>query len=111
MESLKRHWFRIPGTIRKPLVLIIGLALVIISPFTGVLPGPGGIPIFLVGVAILSTEFEWAQRLRDWTLRKVHLLGQLWRRHKVIGTCIVIVCAIMLGAVSLFVFRWSQTVL
>lgn len=109
MESLKRHWFRIPGTIRKPLVLVIGMTLVIISPFTGVLPGPGGIPIFLIGVAILSTEFEWAQRLRDWALKKVHVLGQLWRRHKIAGTLLALLCVAVVVTCSVLAFRWMQT--
>ncbi len=111
MEKLKKYWFNIPSTIRKPLVLVVGLALVIISPFTGVLPGPGGIPIFLIGVAILSTEFEWAKRLRDWTLDKVQWLGQLWRRHKVVGTLIIIVCAVSIMAGSYFAYQWMQTML
>ncbi len=111
MERLKRHWFNIPGTIRKPIVLIIGLALVIISPFTGVLPGPGGIPIFLIGVAILSTEFEWAKRLRDWTLDKVQWLGQLWRQHKIIGSLLIVLFAGAVMAGSFFAYRWIQTLL
>lgn len=110
MEKLKKHWFSIPATIRKPIVLIIGMALVIISPFTGVLPGPGGIPIFLVGVAILSTEFEWAQRLRDWSLEKVHMLGQLWRSHKVIGTALIIILGAFVITCSVFMYRWMQTI-
>lgn len=109
MERLKHHWFRIPATIRKPLVLIVGMALVIISPFTGVLPGPGGIPIFLIGVAILSTEFEWAQRLRDWTLQKVHMLGQLWKRHKIIGTLIAVLCIAAAVTLSIFLYRLMRS--
>lgn len=106
MEKLKRHWYRIPVAVRKPLVLVVGLLFVIISPFTGVLPGPGGIPIFLIGIAILATEFEWAQRLRDWSLHKVKWLGLLWRRHKVIGTLIIIICAAAVAAISIMSYRW-----
>jgi hypothetical protein len=29
------------------------------------LPGPGGIPLVLLGLAIWSSEFEWAYRLRQ----------------------------------------------
>ncbi|HSH18769.1 MAG TPA: PGPGW domain-containing protein [Candidatus Saccharimonadales bacterium] len=111
MERLKHHWFRIPATVRKPFVLVIGLALVIISPFTGVLPGPGGIPIFLLGVAILSTEFEWAQRLRDWTLAKVHWLSQLWKQHKVVGTILFALFMAAAIGLSLLFYRWMRTLL
>lgn len=109
MEKLKKHWLSIPATIRKPIILVIGMAFVIISPFTGVLPGPGGIPIFLIGVAILSTEFEWAQRLRDWSLHKVQMLGQLWRRHKIIGTILILFAAAIVISCSVFMYRWVQT--
>lgn len=111
MNKFQHHWYRIHPTIRKPLVLVIGMLLVIISPFTGVLPGPGGIPIFLIGVAILSTEFEWAKRLRDWTLDQVHRLGDLWKQHKVIGTFILIVCAAAVMIFSIFAFRWMKTII
>jgi uncharacterized protein (TIGR02611 family) len=111
METLKRQWFRIPTAIRKPLVLVIGMLFIIISPFTGVLPGPGGIPVFLIGVAILSTEFEWAQRLRDWTLVQVRRAAEAWKRHKVLGTLLIALLAACFGTLSFFVYRWSQTLL
>ena len=109
MESIKRQWFRIPSTIRKPLVLVIGLLLVIISPFTGVLPGPGGIPVFLIGVAILSTEFEWARRFRDWSLAKVRIIGEFWRNHKVLGSVMIAVAVAIAVSLSIFGFRWMQS--
>lgn len=42
---------------------ILGGLLVIAGPLTGPLPGPGGIPLVLLGLAVWSSEFEWAQRL------------------------------------------------
>jgi uncharacterized protein (TIGR02611 family) len=86
MESLKRQWYRLPRTVRKPVILIIGSLFIIAAGLTGWLPGPGGIPLFLIGIAILATEFEWAQRVRDWALEKIHWLGQWWRKHKIVGT-------------------------
>lgn len=52
-----RFWYRLG-------VGVLGIALMVIAPFTGVLPGPGGIPIFLLGVALLATEFVWAKSLK-----------------------------------------------
>jgi len=60
----------VPWHIRKPVVLIIGLLFVIAAGLTGWLPGPGGIPLFLIGIAILATEFVWAEKARDWILDK-----------------------------------------
>lgn len=42
---------------------IAGFGLIIISPLTGVLPGPGGIPIFLAGLGLVALNHEWAANL------------------------------------------------
>lgn len=106
MEPLKQRWRNIPTTIRKPIVLTVGLLIVIISPFTGILPGPGGIPVFLIGVAILATEFEWARRIRDPLLHAVHAVGQAWRTHKIVGTLLIVILAV--GFLATSVWFYSQ---
>ncbi len=62
-------WKRKPSNVRKPLVLTLGMLLVVISPFTGILPGPGGIPVFLLGIAILASEYDWADRIKLFFLK------------------------------------------
>ncbi len=104
MESLKKRWKSTPVTVRKPIVLIVGMLIVIASPFTGVLPGPGGIPVFLIGIAILASEFEWARRIRDPIVERVKEAGQKWRQHKVIGTLVIIGLAATFGALSYFIY-------
>lgn len=46
-------------------VAVAGLLLICLGLITGPLPGPGGIPLVLLGLAIWSSEFEWAYRLRQ----------------------------------------------
>ena len=46
-------------------VALAGLLLICLGLVTGPLPGPGGIPLVLLGLAIWSSEFEWAYRLRQ----------------------------------------------
>ncbi|HEU4946898.1 MAG TPA: PGPGW domain-containing protein [Kribbella sp.] len=53
---------------------VLGSLLIIAAPLTGWLPGPGGIPLFIAGLAVLASEFEWAQRLLYWVKGKVHKL-------------------------------------
>jgi tellurite resistance protein TerC len=49
---------------RKLIILVIGLSIIALSVPVGILlPGPGGIPMALLGLMILATEFVWAQRL------------------------------------------------
>lgn len=45
---------------------IAGVTLIILSPLLGWLPGPGGIPLFLAGLGLLSVHNEWAQKLLHW---------------------------------------------
>ena len=46
--------------------LVLGLALVLVGLVLALpgIPGPGLLVMF-VGLTVLSTEFEWARRLRD----------------------------------------------
>jgi hypothetical protein len=109
MSSISQRWKNIPATVRKPLVLFVGLLVVLASPFTGILPGPGGIPVFLIGIAILSTEFHWARRIRDWVLKWVHAAGHVWRQHKLIGTLAVVLAAIVIGGLSFYLFQAAKS--
>lgn len=42
---------------------VVGTLLIVLAVLTGWLPGPGGIPLAIAGLAVLASEFEWAQRL------------------------------------------------
>lgn len=61
-----RLWLRIG-------VGVVGAAMIIAAPLTGWLPGPGGIPLFLAGMAVLSTEFLWAKNSKRWMLRRLRV--------------------------------------
>ena len=41
--------------------LLVTAAGLVLMP----VPGPGGTPVTLAGLAILSTEFSWARRVRE----------------------------------------------
>jgi hypothetical protein len=59
--------------VRKFVVVLIGIPVVVLGLVMLVTQGPG-LPVLIAGLAILSVEFEWAQRqvdrLKD-TTRKV----------------------------------------
>ncbi len=58
-----------------------GLLLICLGFVSGPIPGPGGIPLVLLGLAIWSSEFKWAHRLMLWF--KVQLRRfQTWSRRK-----------------------------
>jgi hypothetical protein len=72
---------------------VVGGLLLIAAPLTGWLPGPGGIPLFIAGLAVLASEFEWAQRLlyrvKGWVRRltawMVCVLVAIWLYLAVLG--------------------------
>jgi uncharacterized protein (TIGR02611 family) len=82
-------------------VLTIGTAIICAGLAMLVLPGPGWAAIF-VGLAVLSTEFLWAERLLGWTKRQARTAAHraLDPRHRRRNQAIfaVIVLALVLGS-------------
>lgn len=69
MERLKKGWYRTPRAVRRILVATVGGALLIVGMILWFLPGPGWGTIIL-GLVILSTEFTWANRLKEFIISK-----------------------------------------
>lgn len=59
-QDLTDRWRRLPHPMRWVGVATVGGTLVILGVIFLVLPGPG-IPLIILGLAILATEFVWAQ--------------------------------------------------
>ena len=43
-------------------ILILGIVLMVLSPLAGVVPGPGGIFVFAIGLAMVLKTSMWAKR-------------------------------------------------
>jgi uncharacterized protein (TIGR02611 family) len=65
-------------------VAIAGLLLVCLGFISGPIPGPGGIPLVLLGLAIWSSEFEWAYKLMQSFKGLLHRYGAWPRRRQVL---------------------------
>ena len=92
---------------------LVGVALMLVAVLTGWLPGPGGIPLFLIGLAVLASEFEWAHRLLHWAKDKFRDLKHwsdrqpLWVRWTSgLGTLLLIGLAAWGSLVVLDVPSW-----
>lgn len=75
---------------------IAGFGLMIISPFLGWLPGPGGIPLFVAGLGLVSLNHEWAERLlKDFEKKRVEFTEKYLmasrRVSRTIDICSIIV--------------------
>jgi uncharacterized protein (TIGR02611 family) len=65
-------------------VAIAGLLMICLGFVSGPLPGPGGIPLVLLGLAIWSSEFEWANHLMVWFKLQLKRYRAWPRRKKVL---------------------------
>ena len=85
-------------------VAVVGGLMVLAGLLTGWLPGPGGIPLVLGGLAVLASEFSWARRLLERAKRHVRAFTEwagskpLWLRWA--GTAGTV--ALVVGAVYLY---------
>lgn len=59
INGMKRH-------VKRIVYDIVGLLLIIISPFLGAIPGPGGFIVFFAGLSILAVHNVWAKQLLTW---------------------------------------------
>lgn len=61
-ESVLTQWRRLPHPVRWFGVATVGTTLIVVGVILLVLPGPGLVLIAL-GVAVLASEFAWAERI------------------------------------------------
>ncbi|MBM7787844.1 TIGR02611 family protein [Tenggerimyces flavus] len=115
---------RVRGRIRnnKPLdltwrigVFVVGALFVVAGLIMFVTPGPGWLAL-LLGLAILATEFSWAERLLHWAREKAKLaaekaLDPRVRRRNILIAVAVIVAAGLLVWAYVAAFGWPTPVL
>lgn len=83
-------WYRI-------VIAILGLACMAAGVVTGPLPGPGGIPLVLLGLAIWASEFRWAHLLMEWFKARVHQVRGLTPGKKALFWLCFAACCGLLG--------------
>jgi len=70
LRYLKTAWETTPRRIRQVICMVVGASFIAIGMLLVVLPGPFTLPFVIGGLAILASEFTWAERLLDKTLAK-----------------------------------------
>lgn len=108
MQRVKLAWKGLPDKPRRILTFIVGVFLILTSALIGWIPGPGGMIPFLLGIAILATEFAWAERFRDWVLDSLKRTGRFIKRRPVVST-IFFVSVFSALAVSAYAFYTQIT--
>lgn len=87
---------------------IVGLILIILSPFLGAIPGPGGFIVFFAGLSILAIHNKWAADLLAWAKdNATNLLDIVFRDNKKIQLLNDFIGLALIGsAIGLFI--WLQ---
>jgi uncharacterized protein (TIGR02611 family) len=84
-EKLHESWKHLPHPIRWVIVATIGGTLVVLGIIFLVLPGPG-LPLVIAGLAILASEFAWAQymlsRIKEKSQQVAQKAKSTFRRNK-----------------------------
>jgi hypothetical protein len=55
------RWF-IDHPIVEWSIFVVGVILILLSPLAGIIPGPGGIFVFAIGLALVLKTSMWAKR-------------------------------------------------
>jgi uncharacterized protein (TIGR02611 family) len=80
---------------------LLGLLLIALGLVSGPLPGPGGIPLVLLGLAVWSSEFEWAHQVMLWFKQQLHRYRTSSTPKKVLFWVAFFSCCGLLGYVYL----------
>lgn len=104
-ESTEDRWRWRAKIRRNPLqlrlyrivVAFLGLFCVTLGFVSGPLPGPGGIPLVLLGLAIWSSEFIWAQHVMAWFKLQLHRFRSWTRLQQTLGWVVFFACCGLVG--------------
>ncbi|MBW3595560.1 MAG: PGPGW domain-containing protein [Actinobacteria bacterium] len=64
--SVERERKTVRKHTRRAIVTIIGLCLIVVAFLIGWIPGPWSIPLVIAGLAVLATEYDWADDFLTW---------------------------------------------
>jgi uncharacterized membrane protein YbaN (DUF454 family) len=79
---VKNNWQRLPHPFRWIIAASVGGTLVLLGLTGLVLPVIPGIPLLIAGLAILATEFTWAEVLLNRTKDQVNKAVSKVRKKK-----------------------------
>ena len=82
-------------------VALVGTFLVVLGCVSGPLPGPGGIPLVLLGLAVWASEFAWAERVMVVFKAQLARFRSWTRPQQALGWAVFFACCGLVGYTSL----------
>ena len=104
---------RSPNFFKRLLIDIAGILLVIASVLTGWIPGPGGLPLFIAGLSLLSMNHDWAKRwLHKAKSGGLNIMDKIFVDHPVVkwtldivGAGLLVLSVYLLNTVTRSIWR------
>lgn len=85
--------------------------LIFAAGLTGWLPGPGGIPLLIVGLSVLATNHEWAERLLGHVKKGgVQISKTLFNGHPLIRLAIDILGIVFIAAAVIILSQVTKNI-
>lgn len=106
LEHMKRRpfWQRIG-------IDVLGVLAIIAAGVTAPIPGPGGLPLLIIGLSLLATNHSWAERI----LIKVKIHGntlseKVFSKHRVARIGVDIAGVILIALAVIILTQATRTV-
>jgi uncharacterized protein (TIGR02611 family) len=100
-EALRRN--RLLDVSYRVGVGVVGTLIIIVGIILLPLPGPGWLVIF-AGLFVLSTEFEWAERLLHFARDKVHGWTEWVKAQSLVVRMLIALGSLLILAAALWVY-------
>lgn len=109
-----RHARKGRSTAVRAITLVAGVVLTLVGPIVGLIPGPGGIVVFAVGVGLLACELRPAARALDWCEPRLRAgwkrVKRTWKRaSRISRTAVSLLGVLLIGACGYLVFAWMSS--
>ncbi len=80
--------------------------MIIVSPFLGALPGPGGVFVFMLGIAVLASEFDWAENVKSTILVTIPAeVKKRWRPTPAWALTFDVTSSLLLIGSAIFIWK------
>jgi len=93
--------------LRTVLIDVLGVLLIILSLLFGWIPGVGGIPLFIGGLALLATNHEWARNWLTIAKDKSRLVWEIVFRDNAQLKLFYDISGVIIVCVSIYVFSYN----
>jgi hypothetical protein len=95
--------------VKRYLTDLAGICLILAAPLLGWLPGPGGIPLFIAGLALLAINNKWAEDILLYIKNRGEDIAKIIfpANTKYQALHDILAFSLIAGAIALFVYANS----